>query len=169
MPRRLPSSEGGKRYPLNMRTTEAMRLKLEAEAQASGRSLAQEVEYCIEQYYSVQKELSTLRKPIVQMIALALTQIELSAGKEWYQDRETALTLRNTLLSIVNTLISPHGIRENLAGVLGGLDMLDVVQLASSLKGSENDGELSYVLDKATESRDVLNSIIESLSPEKDF
>jgi TraY domain len=36
---------GGKRHPLNMRTTAETRDKLEAAAASSGRSLAQEVEY----------------------------------------------------------------------------------------------------------------------------
>ena len=43
MPRTI--SGDAKRHPLNMRTTAEMREKLEAAAVASGRSLAQEVEY----------------------------------------------------------------------------------------------------------------------------
>jgi hypothetical protein len=53
MPRTIKGSDGGKRYPLNMRTTREMRERLEASARASGRSLAQEVEIRLEQSFRV--------------------------------------------------------------------------------------------------------------------
>lgn len=43
--------ESGKRHPLNMRTTWAVRSRLEDAAIASGRSLAQEVEYRLERSF----------------------------------------------------------------------------------------------------------------------
>lgn len=53
MPKRSGKSDAavaqaGKRYPLNMRTTFEVRSKLEAAADAAGRSLAQEAEFLIE-------------------------------------------------------------------------------------------------------------------------
>ena len=45
-------AEGGKRYPLNMRTTFEMRQSLEAAAKRSGRSLAQEAEIRIEHSFA---------------------------------------------------------------------------------------------------------------------
>jgi hypothetical protein len=48
MPRTVKGPEGGKRYPLSMRTTKEVRERLEAAATANGRSLAQEVEYLVE-------------------------------------------------------------------------------------------------------------------------
>jgi hypothetical protein len=45
----------GKRYPLNMRTTKAIRDKLERAAAAAGRSLAQEVELRLERSFLVQE------------------------------------------------------------------------------------------------------------------
>lgn len=50
MPRTLKGGDG-KRHPLNMRTTQEMRAKLEAAAAKSGRSLAQEVEYRLDQSF----------------------------------------------------------------------------------------------------------------------
>lgn len=44
----------GKRYPLNLRTTFDIRAKLESAAVASGRSLAQEVEYRLERSFERQ-------------------------------------------------------------------------------------------------------------------
>jgi hypothetical protein len=41
----------GKRYPLNMRTTKEIRDRLEAAARQAGRSLAQEVEYRLDQSF----------------------------------------------------------------------------------------------------------------------
>ena len=58
MPRQTKArrkSGAGKRYPLNMRTTKAIRDKLEKAAAASGRSLAQEVELRLEQSFFSQE------------------------------------------------------------------------------------------------------------------
>ena len=43
---------GGKRHPLSMRTTRALRARLEAAAEASGRSLAHEVEHRLEKSFN---------------------------------------------------------------------------------------------------------------------
>jgi hypothetical protein len=49
LPRKSPAAKGrGKRYPLNMRTTKAVRELLERVAAASGRSLAQQAEHMIQ-------------------------------------------------------------------------------------------------------------------------
>lgn len=47
----------GKRYPLNIRTTFGVRSQLEASASASGRSLAQEAEFRIEETFAAEKSL----------------------------------------------------------------------------------------------------------------
>jgi hypothetical protein len=46
----------GKRIPLNMRTTQELRDRIEAAARASGRSLVQEVEYRVEQSFKQEAE-----------------------------------------------------------------------------------------------------------------
>lgn len=55
MPRRAERTKGkavaGKRYPLNMRTTFELRRQLESAAQASGRSLAQEIEHQLDRSF----------------------------------------------------------------------------------------------------------------------
>jgi hypothetical protein len=51
VPQRGASGGDGKRYPLNMRTTKQVRERLEKAAAASGRSLAQEVEYRLERSF----------------------------------------------------------------------------------------------------------------------
>ena len=53
MPRKSTAAkEGGKRYPLNMRTTKELRERLERAAAESGRSLAQEVEHIVEWHFN---------------------------------------------------------------------------------------------------------------------
>jgi TraY domain len=52
MPRTKKPTGGGKRYPLNMRTTRETRERLEAAAAANGRSLAQEVEVRLERSFA---------------------------------------------------------------------------------------------------------------------
>jgi hypothetical protein len=54
---RKAGARAGKRYPLNMRTTFDVRQKLEEAAIVSGRSLAQEAEYRIQQTFQNQKVL----------------------------------------------------------------------------------------------------------------
>lgn len=60
--------EGGKRYPLGMRTTKEIRERLESAASESGRSLAQEVEYRLERSFDREQWstelLAELRKPV---------------------------------------------------------------------------------------------------------
>jgi hypothetical protein len=51
MPKTTRGSSGGKRHPLNMRTTAEIRDRLEAAAAANGRSLAQEVESRLERSF----------------------------------------------------------------------------------------------------------------------
>lgn len=55
MPKTTKTHGGGKRFPLNMRTTEATRDKLAMAAEHSGRSLAQEVEYRLEWSFNAAK------------------------------------------------------------------------------------------------------------------
>jgi hypothetical protein len=70
MPRTTKGADGGKRYPLNMRTTRETRERLEAAASANGRSLAQEVEARLERSFT---EEMALGGP--QMLRMGLNMI----------------------------------------------------------------------------------------------
>jgi hypothetical protein len=48
--------ESGKRYPLGVRVTQAMRDRLLAAAKKSGRSIAQETEFALERFYAIEDE-----------------------------------------------------------------------------------------------------------------
>jgi hypothetical protein len=69
MPRTTKSEAGGKRFPLNMRTTESVRDKLAKAAVDSGRSLAQEVEVRLERSFN--DELA-LGGPEMRMLSMSL-------------------------------------------------------------------------------------------------
>jgi hypothetical protein len=53
MPRKAVEGGSGKRFPLNMKTTLAVRSRLEAAAAESGRSLTAEVEYRLERSFDL--------------------------------------------------------------------------------------------------------------------
>lgn len=60
MPRTTKIDGGGKRFPLNMRTTAAVRDRLTKAANDSGRSLAQEVEARLERSFDVEDTFETM-------------------------------------------------------------------------------------------------------------
>jgi hypothetical protein len=71
MPRRTVAGEG-KKSPLNMRTTAALREKLEEAAGESGRSLVQEVEYRLEQSFAMDALLGGKYSELPRLITLAM-------------------------------------------------------------------------------------------------
>jgi hypothetical protein len=86
----LPPEEG-KRYPLNMRTTKEVREKLEAAASESGRSLAQEVEFRVQQSLrddEVRAEAfgGAHNYALMRLISAAIAAVETSRGAKWTED-----------------------------------------------------------------------------------
>jgi hypothetical protein len=100
MPRRIVKGSG-KKSPLNMRTTEALRKKLEGAAGLSGRSLVQEVEYRLEQSFTREDfgklHISTLIWRVYDCCVL----IEAFTGKNCFADDA------RPLLVAVAELIAP--------------------------------------------------------------
>jgi hypothetical protein len=106
MPKTTKGAGGGKRHPLNMRTTKETRERLEAAASANGRSLAQEVEVRLERSFA---EESSFGGPEMQrlaflMIAAFATAGQLSAdGKpDWLHDRDC---YRSGLIGVLDALL----------------------------------------------------------------
>jgi hypothetical protein len=85
MPKTTKGTGGGKRHPLNMRTTKATRDRLEAAVATSGRSLVQEVEARLEQSFHQE---TVLGSP--EMARLAFTMAASFAvathGENWSSD-----------------------------------------------------------------------------------
>jgi len=94
-----------KRRPLNMRTTDDLRERLERAAQWAERSLAQEVELRLE--LSLQQE-DYLRRTwgsdifeIADSLARSLYWIEQKSGKRWSEDDDTFELFSQTTLEVL--------------------------------------------------------------------
>ena len=98
MPRRTVKGSG-KKSPLNMRTTQALRKKLEKAAGLSGRSLVQEVEFRLEQSFTREDfgklHISTLAWRVYDCCVL----IEAYTGKNCFDD--DGRTLRVAIAELV--------------------------------------------------------------------
>jgi TraY domain len=81
MPRKAVEG-AGKRVPLNMKTTEAIRARLEAAAAASGRSLTHEVEYRVERSFDHDEMVSSVMETIEENSQLKVQIMELKAELE---------------------------------------------------------------------------------------
>ena len=72
MPKTTKAAKGGKRHPLNMRTTKEIRARLEKAATANGRSLAQEVEVRLAQSFEGSEQFGgDVMMPVVRLMAAA--------------------------------------------------------------------------------------------------
>lgn len=103
---KLPDGEG-KRHALNLRTTLDLRSKLDAAAQTSGRSLAQEVEWRLEQSFgprnpSVEEVFGGPdRALLARVVAHAVGIVEIVSGKTWREDAETRAKAYQTIKSLL--------------------------------------------------------------------
>jgi Arc-like DNA binding domain len=111
MPRAM-STGGGKRHPLNMRTTREIREQLEAAAAASGRSLTQEVERRLERSFEGEIDAGAVTQTIRRLMG-SLTNLEgqlqqrLDAGTLSEPDRDVvsnSLLLLSALRALAVTL-----------------------------------------------------------------
>ncbi len=90
----LPPGEG-KKVPLNMRTTRAIRGRLESAAGRSGRSLVHEVEYRLEQTFRDEDALGGREcYALFRMMGAAADLIEARTGKPAASDWETSVSVR---------------------------------------------------------------------------
>ena len=133
---------GGKRYPLNVRTTLEMRRKIEAAAHASGRSLVQELEHRLEQSFNDEKLDQTSRldttsvRFLTRLVALTTVMTETRTGKVWKDDAATAAELRVALELVTRGAtsggLSDEDIQSSLsaaprpAGTLGSVGLLNM-------------------------------------------
>ncbi len=140
---RLPRGEG-KRHPLNMRTTKDVRDRLEAAATESGRSLAQEVEFRLQESFSNELTYQVFMGNIyeqfggkgiyylMKLLALAMATSERETGKSWQDDADTCALVEAVFNSVLSRYV-PESVRptkpadpqqsKNIAAVLvGGLE-----------------------------------------------
>ncbi|TXN41424.1 Arc family DNA-binding protein [Methylobacterium sp. WL30] len=97
MSRKLPEGEG-KRVPLNMRSTRELRDRLETAAEKSGRSIAQEVEFRLEQSFR-ESDLHAIllggdrTAKLLQYISTAIKTSVSKDGRNWENDPALANTV----------------------------------------------------------------------------
>jgi hypothetical protein len=96
MPKTVTSE--GKRHPLNMRTTEDIREKLENAAAVSGRSLAQEVEYRLERSFAETDIIARAfggksHADFIKAIGLGLQIVAAKMGKDSWADPEVQVEM----------------------------------------------------------------------------
>jgi TraY domain len=101
MPKRAPTLGDGKRSPLNMRTTRALREKLEKAAGQSGRSLVQEVEARLEQSLNGDFLLTELlgsgkNAHLLKLIATMLSGLD-QVAYPWHSNPASAASLRSDI------------------------------------------------------------------------
>lgn len=100
MSRKLPEADA-KRHPLSFRTTLAVRERIEADAKANGRSIAQEIEFRLEAGYEVAAARKALERSnaiadaligdvktaaMVRSIASSVGAVMTYTGKHWDRD-----------------------------------------------------------------------------------
>jgi hypothetical protein len=108
MPRTIDATQrsrgklAGKRYPLNMRTTKQTRDALEAAAHKSGRSLAQEIEFRLEQSFHAEREFGGADSyQFFKLLASMVGMIEARTGQDWSEHYETFTAVRNCLTAVI--------------------------------------------------------------------
>jgi hypothetical protein len=103
MPPKAKRVAQGKRYPLNMRTTQELREKMEAAARMSGRSLVQEVEYRLERSFH---EDGLLGDPTAARayhgLAFTIATLKSRHGPTWLQTPDIARELAQGLLNALS-------------------------------------------------------------------
>ena len=109
----LPAGEG-KRFPLNMRTTKAIRDKLQAAAQQSGRSLAQEVEFRLERSFADEETRyrefgGAHRYGLMRWLARTLEVAESITDKPVATDRETFRIAMHAMGTMLESLTPQSG------------------------------------------------------------
>ncbi|WP_082645870.1 TraY domain-containing protein [Bradyrhizobium valentinum] len=146
MPRTVGSTSkrkktSGKRHPLNMRTTQELRDRMENAAQRSGRSLAAEVEVRME--HSLNRQDYLVEQwgqdvfDIADSMAKALWHIEQFTGQRWIDDESTFQLFSMTAAELIRSyrdLVLRNG-RDRPTGSLDGKSPAELAQMFAGLGG----------------------------------
>lgn len=129
MPRTVHSQKKGRssrgratdranRYPLHLRTSKETRDRLEADAHASGRSLAQEIELLIVSAHRIRDAIwddvyalfgGIENFNILRLVALTIAEIERTTGKSWREDSYTNAQVRAGFESLLKVFSRATG------------------------------------------------------------
>jgi hypothetical protein len=90
---RPSKGDEAKRHSVGIRTTKALKDKMEVSCAASGRSMAQEIEYRLEQSFRDEAESADTRT-LLRMISSMIFLIEHQTGKSWRDDSDSWLAVK---------------------------------------------------------------------------
>jgi hypothetical protein len=146
MPRTVGSTSkrkktSGKRHPLNMRTTQELRDRMENAAQRSGRSLAAEVEVRME--HSLNRQDYLVEQwgqdvfDIADSMAKALWHIEQFTGQRWIDDESTFQLFSMTTAELIRSYrdLVLRNARERPVGEFEGKSLAELAQMFAGLGG----------------------------------
>lgn len=107
----LPEGEG-KRVPLNMRTTQDVRDRLEAAATLSGRSLAQEVERRLEQSFETKQTKSERyggehNVALLECLGFLIKGVEHMCGGTWASDPFAHQQVQSAIATLLEAFAPP--------------------------------------------------------------
>jgi hypothetical protein len=86
-----------KRHPLGVRTTKALKEKLEAAAASTGRSVAQEVEYRLEESFRGEKHIAI---PL-DLLKVMIQSAEMRTGQIWTEDFSTWVAVQRAAIAMI--------------------------------------------------------------------
>jgi len=109
----------GKRYAIGLRTTKDLKDQLDAAAEASGRSLAQEVEYRLEMSFFREREIygDPETEMLLKTLALTIRFVEAATRKRWIDDIDTAAQVVTVVERFISAIavVPPELLREKRA------------------------------------------------------
>lgn len=95
-------SDDAKRAALNIRTTTALKERLQAAGEASGRTMSQEADLRLEQSFARDDAAGSRGASVLGDVArLAATITEAQTGKSWTDDADTYLRVRKAVLAFM--------------------------------------------------------------------
>lgn len=100
---RPPKGEDAKRYAVGIRTTRETKTMIEEAAAASGRSMAQEIEYRLERSFHQEADLGGRRSAsLARFLGTHITTVEEMMGCRWFDNQTAWRVVRDSLPKLMH-------------------------------------------------------------------
>jgi hypothetical protein len=132
------SKPEGKRYAIGLRTTKNLKDDLDAAAEESGRSLAQEVEHRLEMSFLREREIygNPETEALLKTLAMTIRFVESATRKRWIDDGDTAAQAVAAVQGVIQALgIVPRPLLQEKLAQLNEGRFANHLNLALSLWG----------------------------------
>ena len=173
MPARAKLPPGkGKRAPLNMRTTQEVRERLEKAAADSGRSLVQEVEVRLEQSFLEEDALGGMQfRALFRLLGNAAVLIERKTGKSCFEDWNTWVAVQGAWTELGGTYIGPPKPKEWLKTLLEAAKASSFLHSERPPEDADLDVREAYLdkTDKALQAYGAFNLLLEDDRVQEEF